>query len=397
MARILFYGDSPTVDTGFGVVSKNLLTRWAKKGHDITVLGINHFGNPYDQKKFPFPIWPCDKGPMEAVYGYAKFWSLEQQINPDIIFLLNDPWVIEKLYEFKPEGYESQAKVIAYYPTDAAPMQESWVKILNSFDAQVCYSQYAESVTIASNKGKRPKNLYQIYHGVDTSVFKPINQQVARTKANLPLDAFIVGMVARNQYRKRFDVVCQAFAEFAKDKPKAKLYLHTAVHDVGFDIPNLIRQFDLQGKLIVTKDLTPASGVPDSQLNIIYNTFDVNVLISLGDGFGLPVAESMAAGVPQVVSGHSCLQELVEGHGGLTVRNAAMLMNVGGFNTWGMLSDYKDLVKQLNVMYENDQLRLRYAEEGYNFITQERFTWDYAADQFNNIFNDKLHILQRAA
>lgn len=396
MAKILVYGDSPTVHTGFGVVSKNLLTRWEKLGHEIVVLGINHYGDPYNQKEFPFPIYPCDKGNMDMVYGYAKFWRIEQEFKPDIIFLLNDPWVIEKLYEFKPQGYKPEAKIIAYYPTDSAPLQESWLNLLNSFDAQVAYSHYAESVITASNGGKRPKNLHQIYHGVDTTIFKPVNQQKARMKLNLPLDAFIVGMVARNQYRKRFDILCQAFAEFAADKPEAKLYLHTAIQDVGFDIPNLIRQFDLQGKLIVTKDLTPSSGVPPEALNYVYNTFDVNALISLGDGFGLPVAESMAVGCAQVVSGHSCLQELVEGHGGLTVKNAAKLMNVGGFNTWGMLTDYKDLVDKLNIMYKNPDLRIRYAKEAYNFIIQEKFTWDFAANQFNTIFRDALHILKAA-
>lgn len=397
MAKILYHGDAPVVDTGFGVVAKNLLNRFAKMGHQIYVLGINFYGDPYDQKQFPYPIWPCDKGNPDAVYGYAKFWAIEEKIQPDIIFLLNDPWVIQRLLEHKPRDWarEKTTKIVVYYPTDSEPLQPSWVEMLNKFDAQVCYSRYAEEVVTRSNKGKRPKNLYQVYHGVDTKVFKPVNMSLARRQLQIPEDAFVVGMVARNQFRKRFDIMCQGFAEFAQNKPEAKLYLHTALKDVGFDIADLIKQFNLNGKLIITKDLTnPSSGVPEKALNMVYNTFDVNCLISLGDGFGLPVAESMAAGVPQVVSGHSCLKELVAGHGGLTVETKAVLMNPQ-IGTWGMLSDYKDLAEKLEIMYNSEDLRKRFSQEAYDFITQPQFSWDTAANSFNQIFKKVLHILER--
>lgn len=398
MAKILYHGDAPVVDTGFGIVAKNLLNRFTEMGHEVSGLGINWYGDPYDRSKFNGTLWPCDKGSPDQIYGYAKFWAIEEKVRPDIIFLLNDPWVIERLLEYKPRNWygEKSVKIVAYYPTDAEPMQASWVSMLDKFDAQVCYSKYAEEVVTKSNKGKRPKNLHQVYHGVDTEVFKPVNMSLARRQLHLPEDAFIVGMVARNQYRKRFDIMCQGFAEFAKDKPEAKLYLHTAPKDVGFDIADLVKQFDLGGKIIITKDLiNPSSGVPEKALNMIYNTFDVNCLISLGDGFGLPVAESMAAGVPQVVSGHSCLKELVEGHGGLTVDSIATLMNPQ-INTWGLVSDYRDLAEKLNIMYNSEELRKRFSEEAYEFITQPHFTWDHVAQQFNGIFNKVLHILDRA-
>ena len=75
---------------------------------------------------------------------------------------------------FRPEEMKNgYTKYVAYYPTDAGPMQPSWVKMLNEeFDAQVCYSNYAERVYLQSNNNKRPANLYQIYHGVDTEIFK---------------------------------------------------------------------------------------------------------------------------------------------------------------------------------------------------------------------------------
>lgn len=391
--RIFYWGDSPTVDTGFGTVARNLLPRLKEMGHEIYVLGINYYGDPYDHELFDFPIWPVDKGSLDQMYGYQKFWYLENQVEPDLIFMLNDPWCIEKLMSMKPET-DRYVKTLAYYPTDGGPLKKSWVEMLNEFDAQVCYSNFAERVVIESNNNIRPTNLHQIYHGVDTKIFKPLNQSEARLRLGIPVDAFVVGMVARNQYRKRFDIMAQAFAEFAKGKENVKLYLHTTLHDVGWDIKDLTDQFDLGGKLILTQDIRPDRGVPAAMLNTIYNTFDVNCLISLGDGFGLPVAESMAVGCPQLVSGHSCLQELVEGHGGLTAKTASWIMNTGGFNTWGGLTDYKDIAEKLDILYESQELRIRFSEQAYNYITQPQFSWDTAAASFNKIIRKIFHIVE---
>lgn len=392
--RIFYCGDSPTVDTGFGVVAKNILPRLKKMGHEIVVLGINEYGdNPRKAKQFDFPIYPCDKGGPEQVYGFHKLWPTVEREQPDLLLFLNDPWLIKNYMDIKPPQSGKYLKYVAYYPTDGAPLKPEWMKTLNELDAQVCYSKYAESVVTHSNGNVRPDNLYQIYHGVDTSTYYPIDQRVARDSLGLPNDLFIVGMVARNQPRKRFDLLLMAFAQFAKDKENVKLYLHTGLHDVGFDIIDAIHQLDLDGKMIMTPGITPNQGVTEEELNMIYNSMDVHALISLGDGFGLPVAESMATGCPQIVSGHSCLKELVEDHGGLVVKNAAWIMNASGMNTWGGVSDVEDITKQLNFLYKNTEKRIKMGEDGYNFITQPHFKWDFAANEFNNIFKKIYHLL----
>lgn len=392
--KILFCGDSPTVSTGFGIVSKNLLKRLSKH-HEIVVHGINHFGEPYDQKEFPYRIYPqTPSREPTLMYGYEKLWSVVDHEKPDLLFFLNDPWVINDYLVRQPREYP-YLKMMAYFPTDGGPIKKVWMNMLNELDAAVCYSKYAEGVVTESNGGKRPDNLYQIYHGVDTESFKPVVQAYARLKLGLDPTMFIVGMVARNQYRKRFDILMKSFAEFAagKDHNKVKLYLHTSLADVGFDITELAEQLGIDKNLILTKDITPANGVTDQELNLIYNAFSVNALFSLGDGFGLPVAESMATQCPQLVSDHSCLKELVDGHGGLTVKTSDWLLNTSQINTWGGLTDYKDGADKLELLYNNEELRLKLSEEAFSFITQPQFSWDYAADEFNKIIKNMFHLL----
>lgn len=392
MAKILWCGDSPTVDTGFGIVSKNIINELIKHGHEIVVLGINTYGDPYDPEEFPYKIYPCTPGSTEQLYGLNKLWPIVEFEKPDILFFLNDPWMIQDYLKKKDKDYP-YLKMIAYFPTDAGPIKPGWINMLKEFDAQICYSKFAEGVITDSNKGVRPKNLYQVYHGVDTETFKPINQTMARAALEIDTDDFVVGMVARNQYRKRFDLLVAGFAEFARDKPNAKLYMHTSIHDVGFDIIDLVRQFDVSDRILLTKNVTPAKGVPADELNLIYNSFDVNALISMGDGFGLPVAESMAVGCAQLVSDHSCLKELVDGHGGLTVKNAARSMHTSGINTWGWISDVEDITARLNLLYSSVELRRKLGEDGYTFITQEQFSWQYAGEQMDSIIKKVLHIL----
>ena len=391
--KLLYAGDTPTVTTGFGLVAKNLLNRLNTMGYDITVLGVNHYGLPYDQQKFPYPIYPNEQGGPEQVFGFHKFWGIYEHVKPDIVLFLNDPWLIDSYMKAKPERTLPHTKLFAYYPTDASPIKPEWLKTLNSLSGQVCYSHYAEDVIRKSNGGEIPENLHQIYHGVDTKTFFPVNQNAARNKLGIPNDLFIVGMVARNQFRKRFDILLAGFVEFAKDKPDARLYMHTALDDIGYDIADLVRQFDIAEKIILTEDITPAQGVSDDRLNLIYNSFDVNALISLGDGFGLPVAESMATGCPQLVSDHSCLKELVDGHGGLTVKTDAWILNTNGINTWGGISSYKDIAEKLDILYNNKELRLKLSEQGYNYITQDQFNWDHIVQQWDRLFKDALHIL----
>jgi len=392
--KIVFWGDSPTTNTGFGVVAKNLLKRLHSYGHEIIVIGINNYG-PYDHEEYPYKIYPMHPGSNASIYGLDQVWPVVKHEQPDLLFMLQDPWFIRDAWENR-GGDFPYLKTLVYYPVDAGPLKPEWLKTLNEMDAQVCYSHYAERVITDSNKGVRPDNLHQIYHGVDTKTFRPIHQGQSRQELGIPTDAFVVGMVARNQPRKRFDVLLKAFSEFAKDKPNAKLYLHTLMHDFGFDIPDLIRQFDLADRLILTEGLTPAKGVDDDRLNLIYNTFDVNVLMSLGDGFGLPVAESMATGCPQLVSGHSCLEELVDGHGGLTVKTKAWLLNHNDFNTWGGLSDSDDLRDKLELLYNNAPLRIKLAEDAYKFIHQDKFNWDVIGIQFQDIIEQIFRIYRRS-
>jgi len=67
----------------------------------------------------------------------------------------------------------------------------------------------------------------------------------------------------------------------------------------------------LRHELGLDENVTLTGFVSDEDLALLYNAADVLVLPSLDEGFGLPVVEAMACGLPVAVSARGALPELV--------------------------------------------------------------------------------------
>jgi glycosyltransferase involved in cell wall biosynthesis len=73
---------------------------------------------------------------------------------------------------------------------------------------------------------------------------------------------------------------------------------------------------ELSRNLDVVDRVTFTGYVPDAELVILYNLATMLVLPSLGEGFGLPVVEAMACGLPVAASNRGSLPEVI-GEAGL--------------------------------------------------------------------------------
>ena len=69
--------------------------------------------------------------------------------------------------------------------------------------------------------------------------------------------------------------------------------------------------FELSRTLDLADRVTFAGYVPDADLVILYNLATMLVLPSFGEGFGLPVVEAMACGLPVAASNRNSLPEVV--------------------------------------------------------------------------------------
>ena len=85
--------------------------------------------------------------------------------------------------------------------------------------------------------------------------FSPVPDKEAHKESlGLTADSFIFGTVMRNQRRKLYPDLFKTFREFldATKASNAFLYCHTYYPDVGWDIPELLQEYDLTNRVLFT-------------------------------------------------------------------------------------------------------------------------------------------------
>ncbi len=257
--KVLAYMDSPASSTGFATVSKNVLGYLARTGrYDIDVIGINDSGAYKDPTKFPFRIWPA-KSAIESTVGdfhgrprlVASVLGKDPEIKPpwDIVFTLNDPFILEeplmafnkgameilKVAQIQYKRATEQGKVpdkymykiLSYWPIDSA-VKENWVDVIAMPDTTVAYTEYGKREVLKANKHRKepvPKleeDLSIIYHGVNLNAFKVVPEADAKKfrstyfEGKVKDETFLITVVARNQMRKDLPRTLQVFSEFLK-------------------------------------------------------------------------------------------------------------------------------------------------------------------------------------
>jgi glycosyltransferase involved in cell wall biosynthesis len=138
-----------------------------------------------------------------------------------------------------------------------------------------------------------------IPHGVDTDLFRPPTaEERARARRALGLgSSFVVGAVGANSYRKRFDLILASFALFAAGEPTALLLIKTdrTVSREGRDLRLLAERSGITDQVRLLTEELSASGMRE-----LYWALDLLLNLSEWEGFGLPVLEAMACGLPVV-------------------------------------------------------------------------------------------------
>jgi glycosyltransferase involved in cell wall biosynthesis len=172
-------------------------------------------------------------------------------------------------------------------------------------------------------------------------------------------NTFIWLNVNRNGLRKNIPQTIQAFAEFKRNIcSNSLLYLHTARIDglynggIQIDLEIAIRESGLiYGEdVIIPENLTPINGIPDENMNQIYNCANGFITTTLGEGFGLSAFCSMAAGTPVLVPNNSSHPEIVgleNERGYMYPCKEKIMLEGSGYRLMGHTSDIVDCMKQL--------------------------------------------------
>jgi glycosyltransferase involved in cell wall biosynthesis len=145
-------------------------------------------------------------------------------------------------------------------------------------------------------------------------VFKPRDKTTAEAQLERTYGIrcpFIL-YVGRLQARKNLVRLTEAFARVRNQHSELKLVL-VGKADLGYDkLRARISELNLSDTVMFP------GYVSSDDLPLFYNAAEMFVFPSIFEGFGLPVMESMASGVPTITSSGSCLGEIA-GNGALLV------------------------------------------------------------------------------
>ena len=400
--KVLVVGDA-AAPTGFSRVTSSIMTRLIDR-YEFHQLGINYVGGPHGE---PWSVYPASDG-LRDRHGVKRVAGVVSMIRPDIVLLVNDLGLVAQ-YLVAMSSLEHPPRVMAYMPVDSGPVALDFVRHAASLDRIVVFNQFAADTLEAAGDAVRAEEpsfilppVSVVPHGVDTSVFRPLfatsgNVVEARKAARRQLlpgsdsyaNTFIVLNANRNQPRKRIDVTIAGFAQFAADKPDARLYLHMGMSDLGWDIRELARRHGIMDQLIITHEATGQPASSPEQLNRIYNACDIGINTSEAESWGLTAFEHAATAAAQIVPGHTGTGEIWASVAEL-LRPSLQLTSPGSL-TASELIDPKTVAATLERLYHDPELLQKRSLAAYEHATQRRYHWDTVADSFDEILTELRH------
>jgi glycosyltransferase involved in cell wall biosynthesis len=378
--KVLFYGDM-IVPTGFFRVLHSIIKYLPKEEFQVSALGINYNGDPYD---LPFKIYPA--GIRGNIWGFNRIKEVLEKEDPEILFILNDVWVIaEMLKEIK--DFKNIPQIITYFPVDATNFDRGWFNDYGIVTKAVVYTEFGKRVVDECNANI---NLSIIPHGIDNSVFFKLSKEDAKNEIypNKPefVESFIVLNANRNQPRKRIDVFLEAFKLFSDDKPNTKAHLHMGLRDMGWDIQKLCKRYGLLKKVAVSNPAMKMQNVSDNKLNLIYNATDLGVNSSVGEGWGLTNVEHAATGAPQIVGNHSACAELFEDCG-LLIEPSLWLTSPNEGVVTGFVSA-EATAEQMNKIYNDKELYATLSDKSYKKFNDPKYSWKTISNTWAEMFKE---------
>ena len=386
--KVLFISDL-VIQTGFSTVAHNIIKN-IKEDFEVVGLGVNYFGDPHT---LGIDVFPAMNRPGGNIYGLDRAVQLLISDDFDLVFILNDAWVISYYLDmFKAHvPKERIPPIVVYFPVDSMGHDPEWYKNFDMVQA-VTYTEFGRKVVNAAAPQVKP---LVIPHGVESADFYKINETRAPARETLFKDQFrdlgnyedlfIVLNANRNQPRKRLDITFAGFSLFSRNKPDTvKLYMHCGITDASINVIKESRRYDIERRLIISANVHGPMQLPVERLNLIYNACDVGVNTSLGEGWGLTNIEHAIAGGVQVVPRHSSCEEIFNDCSLLmeTITN----FTLDNSETVGKLTTPQELARCLEVLYRNPDLRRELSDKGLKKFSQPTYQWKKIAETWKELF-----------
>ncbi len=308
--RILWCSNSPWNRSGYSTETALFAPRLRDLGHEM-ILFANYGlqGSPSEWQGMTVLPGGLDDHGNDIISAHARY------AKPDLVLVLNDAWPhAPEVYAELPAAFWAPVDTDRLAAGDEAFFRESGA-------APIAMSRHGEKLLKAAGFTSA---LY-VPHAADTQVFKPRDDRDALRKKWKVDGRFVIGIAAANKdgVRKGLSEQFAAFARFRKTHDDAILLVHSMVKypTSQLDLERLAYRLGITGSVRFTDQYAQVAGLMRSQhMAEWYSILDVFSNCAYAEGFGIPIIEAAACGVPVVVSDCSAMTELkgpgwmVQGH-----------------------------------------------------------------------------------
>jgi glycosyltransferase involved in cell wall biosynthesis len=383
--KILMLGDSPFIKTGFGIVNAIAFKELSDAGHELLVIG----GQDTTEREIPNgTFFPVKNQAIDSI-GWTLVDAIVEEHAPDAVHIIGDPatvtaWLLKKsLY---------QLPITVYMPVEGAPLNQQWVDVLSqtpNINIITCSNYGVEILRAAGLTAK------MAYHGVSID-FAPMSadERDAKRYAVGWNDKFVIMCVAQNVERKQWGRLFEAVSILSKKYKDVILYAHTVPFNNyylgGHNLPRLAVEMGISDRVFFPQDhkrhndAIELRGVDKPGLIDLYNMADVFVLPSQVEGFGLPLAEAMACGLPVMHTNY--------GAGAEVIGNAGVKVQV---NDWTINKSHSRYANISPAVLAEEISRVRKSAERRQIMSKKgieqakKFQWDDYRSYLKGAFNGK--------
>lgn len=364
--RVLFCSEATFLNTGYATYTREILN-YLHSTNKYILAELSAYGTPEDPRarSIPWKYYPAalsDKASQEEKqrfqsqatnqFGEYFFENVCLDFMPDIVCDIRDFWMLD-FAERSP--YRKFFNWCIMPTVDAYPQARQWIATYQSADACLSYSDWAGEILKKQSGGSinyigsAPPSAHPAYKPSE-------NKEALRQRFGIDPDAKIVGTVMRNQRRKLYPDLFNAFRmliDKSGNDPNLLLYCHTSYPDMGWDIPELLHQYELSSRVLFTYVCgdtkkpfcsffrgavaeSPYTGKFNSvlsnvkvgleyeDLSNIINLFDIYVQHANCEGFGLPQVEAAACAVPVMGTDYSAMESVLRKLDGIPIKPRAM-------------------------------------------------------------------------
>lgn len=275
--------------------------------------------------------------------------------------------VVATIYDTKyltqPNFFQNLSQIKNHY------MRFSYANTLKRA-AQVMAISHATAQDLEQLFGKQRKPIHVTQLAADPA-FKPQSaEKIATLRQTYQLQRPFILSVGERRPHKNFGTLIRAYQQSAASQTHDLVIIGQRYQDYQ-ELEDLIKTNRLESSV----HLLDRISFPD--LITFYSAADLFVLVSLYEGYGLPVVEAMACHTAVVASNTTALAE-VTGDGGWQVDPLNMA----------------EITHALDTLIQNKDLRQQWVEKGKTWVN--RFSWERAAAETLQVYKQALNGKQRS-